>query len=115
MQIRERLSLLVLFLALFIVCAFMFRSPDPGRGRIRPEPIEAAFAKIRIGMKEEELVALMAPYQEVDTGHLQWRYWSEGGTVVSVTVWDLHPIGVPGSHPIDGPYFVLNKNIHKKR
>jgi len=116
MRIRERLSLLVLFLTLFIVCLFMFRSPEPERGQaIRPQPIEAAFAQIRIGMREEELATLMAPYQEGDTGHLQWRYWEEGATVVSVGVWDLHPIGVPGSQPIDGPYFVLYKNMHKKR
>ena len=115
MDIRKRLPLLMLFLTLFIVCVFMFRSPDPERGRqIRAQPIEAAYAEIRIGMTEEELVALMAPYQEVNTGHLQWRYWVEGPTVVFVTVLDGRPIGPPGSQPTDGPYLVQGKEMRKE-
>lgn len=66
MRTRERLSLVLLYLTLFILCAFMFRLPQPARERpIRPPPIEATFAEILVGMTEQELVALMAPYQEV--------------------------------------------------
>jgi hypothetical protein len=81
---------------------------------MRPQPIEAAFAEIRIGMTEEELVVLMAPYQEVNTGHFQWRHWTDGRIIVLATVWDSQPIGPPGSQPPDGPFVVQNKQMLKE-
>jgi hypothetical protein len=119
MQIRERLSLLVLLLALFILCVLMFRSPN-SRQAIRPQPIEAAFSQIRIGMTEQELVALMVPYREVKTGHSQWRYWTNGRTAILVTVWpkDYRPIGPPGQEPDgpepDGPDLVQGREMVKE-
>jgi hypothetical protein len=50
-------------------------------------PIEAAYDKIQIGMKEEDLFALMAPYNHLHTEHHQWQRWAEGHTVVYVTIW----------------------------
>jgi hypothetical protein len=79
---------------------------------MRPQPIEAAFAEIRLRMTEQELVALMAPYEEVNTGHFQWRHWTDGRTMILVTVWPkgLRPIGPPD----DGPGVVQNKKMLKE-
>jgi hypothetical protein len=55
---------------------------------------ETAFEKIKIGMSEEELFALMAPFEELYSGHLQWPMWGEGNTTVYVTIWpDRFPEG----------------------
>ena len=76
---------------------------------MRPRPIELAFADIRIGMTEEELVELMAPYYENYTEHSQWRHWSDGRINVFVTVWPkgFRPIGPPP----EGPDLVLEKKM----
>jgi hypothetical protein len=114
MQIRERLSLLLFFSIIFILCVLNFDSSDSGR--MRAFPIQVAFEKIRIGMTEEELDALMASYQEDKTEHGQWRYWREGGYVVFVTVWPKNflPIRPPGSGQFDGPDVVYDKVLYKE-
>jgi hypothetical protein len=116
MQIHARLSMLLLFSTILIVWVLALSSADLIRRRaIGPQPIEAAFAEVRIGMREEELVALMAPYHELDTEHLQWRYWIEGRTVVFVTVWpkNFRPIRPP-NQALDGPDVVWEKEMHKE-
>jgi hypothetical protein len=54
----------------------------PGR-----PPIEEAFKKIYPGMPDDELFALMAPYENARTGHHQWQVWVEGDSEVYVTIW----------------------------
>jgi hypothetical protein len=102
-------------LALSMLFVFMFPLPHPRpRHATRPRPIEAAFADIRLGMTEEELVALMAPYEEVNTEHFQWRNWTDGHTIVLFTVWpkDFRPIG-----PLryTGPDLVQDKKMFRER
>src|SRR5262245_36308411 len=80
--------------------------PEPMRAT-QPRPIEAAFEQIRMGMSDEELFAIMAPYEEEFTGHSQWRRWTDGRMVVSVTIWPDG--GIPGR----GPYRVQVKNMFK--
>jgi hypothetical protein len=55
------------------------------------QPIEVAYVQIRMGMSEQELSRLMAPYKKVFTGHAQWPCWTDGRTTVYVTVW-INPI-----------------------
>ena len=114
MQIRERLSLLLFFSIIFILCVLNFNSSDSGRRRAFP--IQVAFERIRMGMTEEELNALMASYHEDETEHMQWRYWRERGYVVFVTVWpkDFFPIRPPGLMQLDGPEVVYGKELYKR-
>jgi hypothetical protein len=73
-----------------LVCALLGRSdvprPEPTE-EIQDEPIEAAYAKIHMGMTHEELHGLMAPYKQIYTGHGQWPRWTDGKTTVYVTIW----------------------------
>jgi hypothetical protein len=51
-----------------------------------PLPIEAAYEKVHIGMPMEALYKLMAPYEEISTGHRQWPEWVNGHSRVCVTL-----------------------------
>src|SRR5262249_40863025 len=73
-----------------------------------PRPIEVAFERIRLGMTENELLMLMAPFQKVYTGHGQWPCWTDGEFVVTVTIWAGG--GALGIFP-EG---VLEKGLSKK-
>jgi uncharacterized protein (TIGR03067 family) len=102
MHARQRSCLLGGILVLALLCVSIPSLPRQGPAKApRPEvaqpgpiepapatpPIEAAFEKIQIGMLEEELFALMAPYEQWHTGHHQWPMWAEGHTEVYVTIW----------------------------
>jgi uncharacterized protein (TIGR03067 family) len=99
MRSRRRLCLLGLTLALALLCLWLTPLPRQDWRRVASEqpvepvkaagtlPIETAFEQIWRGMPEEELFALMAPYEEWNTGHHQWRHWSEGTVEVFVTLW----------------------------
>jgi hypothetical protein len=67
-----------------------------------------AFAQIRMGMGEEELFRLMAPYKKRFSEHAQWPAWTDGEFVVSVTVWSFEPVS-------GRPLGVTDKEIKKKR
>jgi hypothetical protein len=47
-------------------------------------PIEETCNLIPFGISEEELDFLMLPYQEIYTGHGQWRRYTDGKTTISV-------------------------------
>jgi len=68
-------------------------------------PIERAFEKIRLGMPAKEMFALMKPFEEVDTGHYQWRTWTDGQTVLHVSL---------GNFLEDGPHPVTEKSMYRK-
>jgi len=71
----------------------------------KPRPLEEAYKDIKIGMTEEELFAMMAPYKRLYTEHGQWQSWEDGHTGISVTLWpkgdflSRHPDGW-------GPFYV---------
>jgi hypothetical protein len=88
MRRYQRLRLVALSLVL-LPCAWLSASPSllptPAKNQVA-QPIEAAFAKIRPGMTEAELLQLMAPFQKVHTGHGQWPCWTDGRFKVYLTL-----------------------------
>jgi hypothetical protein len=52
----------------------------------KPSSLDGAFWHIRRGMTDEELFALMAPFERHFTEHDQWQSWTDGGLVVHVTL-----------------------------
>ena len=90
---RRVLLLAVLWLA-FALAPF----PRPAKKPV-PRPIQAAFAKIYLGMPEEELFQVMAPFKKVQTGHGQWPCWAILGERHHLGRWRSlgeHPGRCPG-------------------
>jgi hypothetical protein len=81
-------------------------APAPLPKRAKSTPLEAAYARIRIGMTERELVALMAPFQRsIFSRYAGWHGWTDGRREVVVTILpDEFPNG-------DGPLRVQAKVI----
>jgi hypothetical protein len=55
-------------------------------GRQEPPSLEAAFGRIYVGMPQDELDKLMAPFERVNTGHGQWPIWTDGEWRVGLTL-----------------------------
>jgi hypothetical protein len=67
-----------------------------------PPPIEVTCNLIQLGMSDEDLASLMAPYQQVCTGHHQWQTYTDGRTKIHITL----SMG-DRSVVIDKPWFKL--------
>jgi hypothetical protein len=108
----HRLRFIALLLPLVLPFAWLSSGPAP-----LPRPankavlrrIQAAFDKIRPGMTEEELSKLMAPFQNVSTGHGQWPRWTDGQFVIDLTL-DISEFILMGR-----PIRVLEGELSEKR
>jgi hypothetical protein len=108
----QRLRLVAVLLLFVPPCAWLSAAPAPlprpAKKEPAPQGVEAAYEKIRLGMTYKELFTLMAPFQEVPTGHGQWPCWTDGRFRVCVTIW------VGGGPFGDIPEGVLEKSLCRK-
>jgi hypothetical protein len=108
----QRLCLVALLLPLVLPFASLSSAPAPRPQPVKklaPRPIEVAFERIRLGMSEEEVFQLMAPFQKVFTGHGQWPRWTDGQFRVDLTL-DISEFILMGR-----PIRVLEGELSQKR
>ena len=90
MRIGRPLCFFVLALILALPHGWLASAPAPlpKRNKVTPpRSLRQAFQRIQIGMTDDELFALMAPYKRKPTRHYQWQRWTDGQATVSVTIW----------------------------
>jgi hypothetical protein len=103
MRTPQLFSLLAVAL---LLAPWLAAAPAPLPKRTKSTPLEAAYARIRVGMTERELVALMAPFQRsILSRYAGVQGWTDGRREVVVTI---RPDEFPNG---DGPVRVQAKVI----
>jgi hypothetical protein len=94
MRTGKRFCCLSLALAVSLpVISWSAPAPTPRRAKPSGGPaLAVSYRAIRMGMTENELHALMAPYRNLRTGHGQWPAWTDGRTTVLLTVMPDDPL-----------------------